>query len=531
MLMTVIDMHAGLRVSMRTPVVPVVAGLRHSPSECVAISSSEPDVLRSVTVNLTGSDNSDEIEDVALYIADSPRSFNRNACLAISRNCDDGRVVLKPSLKLDTVPEHLWIGVTLRDSVDLGHRVCVKVEEIATDRGIMRFPGRQSGCHRIGSLVHAADSEGVNTARIPGIATAGDGTLLAIFDARRDSPRDLQGDIDIALKRSSDGGRSWEPMQTVLDMGEWGGLADRFNGVSDACILRDPTTNRIFVAGLWMHGMLDENGKWIESLNDTTLYWIHQWKGKGSQPGTGVRQTCQFMIAHSDDNGLSWSEPVNLTESVKRPEWWLFAPAPGQGLAKEDGTLVIPTQGRDENGYPFSKITYSLDHGETWTSSEPAWDNTTECNAVELEDGAVMLNMRDNRNRGHVAPNGRRVCVTNDLGAHWTEHSSSRWMLTEPTCMGSLYRHNYTDGKGKVGSMLLFANPAHHKKRKDMTLKVSFDNGGTWPEAHHILFDETAGKGYSSLTSVDRDNIGILYESGLADLIFIKIPVSDIIKF
>ena len=92
------------------------------------------------------------------------------------------------------------------------------------------------------------------------------------------------------------------------------------------------------------------------------------------------------------------------------------------------------------------------------------------------------------------------------------------------------FRYNYTDTSGKRSSILLFANPPHHKKRKDLTLKASFDDGMTWPEAYHILFDESKGFGYSSITSVDNNSIGILYESGLTDIVFIKIDLNEILN-
>ena len=133
--------------------------------------------------------------------------------------------------------------------------------------------------------------DGIISSRIPGLTTSNNGTLLAIFDARYDSTRDLQGNMDIALHRSFDKGLTWQPIQTVLDMGEWGGLPQKFNGVSDACILVDRNTNDIYVAGLWMHGALDDNGKWIEGLNENSTYWIHQWHKKGSQPGVGLKET------------------------------------------------------------------------------------------------------------------------------------------------------------------------------------------------------------------------------------------------
>ena len=124
----------------------------------------------------------------------------------------------------------------------------------------------------------------------------------------------------------------------------------------------------------------------------------------------------------------------------------------------------IPHPGRDSKGIPYSNITYSTDHGRTWTTGNPAYDDVTECNAAELSDGSIMLNMRDNRNRGHISPNGRRVCTTTDLGRTWTERPTSRKVLTEPTCIAKpipprIHRSRQLQGI----QCCCFANPAHHK--------------------------------------------------------------------
>jgi sialidase-1 len=137
----------------------------------------------------------------------------------------------------------------------------------------------------------------------PGLATTNKGTLLAVYDARRQSSRDLQGDMDIGVSRSTDGGNTWEPMRIGLDMKEWGGLPQKFNGVSDACILVDKNSDKIFLAGLWMHGVINDEGKWVEGLTNDSTNWNHQWRTKGSQPGFGVKQTSQFLIATSTDDG------------------------------------------------------------------------------------------------------------------------------------------------------------------------------------------------------------------------------------
>src|SRR5690606_2923526 len=126
-------------------------------------------------------------------------------------------------------------------------------------------------------------------------------------------------------------------------------------------------------------------------LENNSKAWNHQWKNKGSQPGFGVKQTSQFLITKSTDDGRTWSDPINLTKMCKDPKWWLWAPARGHGITLHDGTLVFPTQGRDQTGLPFSTITYSKDGGTTWKATNPAAHNTTENMAVELGDGSIML--------------------------------------------------------------------------------------------------------------------------------------------
>ena len=148
--------------------------------------------------------------------------------------------------------------------------------------------------------------------------------------------------------------------------------------------------------------------------------------------------------------------------------------------------------------------------------------------AVQLSDGSIMLNMRDNRNRGNKEVNGRRICVTKDLGNSWIEHPTSRKALIEPTCMASIHKHIYQQN-GERKSMLLFANPESHSKRDHITLKVSYDDGNTWPEEKKILLDEYSGRGYSCITSVDENTIGILYESSQADMVFQQIKLQELL--
>ena len=515
-----------------SPTLPVLTGKKYNPVQKIRLIrdstgfNREEYILEKVTLSLEGTTDISDIDKVMLF------RTGENDKLETDHPVGE----VQPTATKITFSNHftitedttiLWVSVTLKKSIDLSHKIKIRCEEIVTDRGKLKILPHDAKELRAGVALRQHGQDGVHTSRIPGLATSKKGTLLAIYDARYESARDLQGHMDIALNRSFDGGRTWEPMQVVLDRKEWGGMPEKYNGVSDACILVDDRTGDIYVAGLWMHGLLDaETGKWVEGLTADSTRWLHQWRAKGSQPGFGVKETSQFLITKSSDDGLTWSEPINIT-SAKKKEWWLFAPAPGQGITMTDGTLVFPSQGRDENGTSFSNITWSKDGGKTWKTSNPATKNTTECAVVELQDGSLMLNMRDNRNRGNEEVNGRSVFVTSDLGETWKEHPTSRKALIEPTCMASLHTHRYMED-GVEKSLLLFVNPASTSKRNNITLKVSYDGGNTWPEEKQILLDEYSGRGYSCITSVNDSTLGILYESSQADMVFQTVSLKEI---
>lgn len=482
--------------------------------------TTDPTAIRSVDVLYTGADS------VWKGGLDNPQAVFGSSGKVRAQVSIAGRRPLQEGTHF------FWVSYALADRADAGAYVgsaCTKAT-FGTDEVV---PARHNGPirQRTGVALRQHMQDGVHTSRIPGLATTNKGTLLAIFDARYESARDLQGHMDIGLHRSTDGGQTWEPLQIAMDMGEWGGLPQRFNGVSDACILVDKKSDAIYIAGLWMYGVIGDDGNWVEGLTDTSTVWNHQWRTKGSQPGFGVKQTSQFLVVKSTDDGKTWGEPMNLTEHCKRAEWWLWAPAPGAGITMRDGTLVFPTQGRDAVGKSFSNITYSKDGGKTWQTSNPALDvpaGTTECAVVERTDGSLMLNMRANSNRGNEGPdNGRAIAVTHDLGNTWHEHPTSFRALPEPTCMASLYTHEYTTN-GETKRVLIFLNPHSKTAREDMTLKVSFDDGLTWPEANWVLLDEGRSRGYSCITSVDDGHIGVLYESSQADLVFQRIPLGEL---
>ncbi|MDD2600436.1 MAG: sialidase family protein, partial [Kiritimatiellae bacterium] len=390
----------------------------------------------------------------------------------------------------------------LKDSANLDHfisagcsAVVVGSEQVIPASSVPQTP------RRIGLALRKAGNDSCAAYRIPGLEVTPKGTLIAVYDARWKHGGDLPGDIDVGMSRSTDGGRTWSPMKIIMDMGkdpQWS-----YDGIGDPCVVVDQKTGVIWVAALWSHGK-------------------RGWSGSG--PGMTPEETGQFVLVKSEDDGVTWSGPINITEQIKDPEWPLVLASPGRGITMRDGTLVIPSQYQDtlENKrMPYSTIVYSRDHGQSWKMGSGARSNTTECRVVELGDGSLMLNMRDNRG------GSRAVCVTADLGTSWTEHSSSRKALPEPVCNAGLIR---VEGKDNVTgkNMLIFLNPATTKGRYNMTLKVSLDEGVTWPAEHHLLLDGGRSAGYPSMAMIDSETLGVLYEGSRAHLTFQRIKIRDL---
>ncbi len=525
-----------ISVTARQFQVPVLKNKDDNPVLQIKIKVNESKksmVVNSFKVSLSGTDDLDDIKYVKILFMgkDSLWPRRHSEQLLYDKRMSPGvSVKFSGEQVLSEGDNYFWIVCDLENSAGLQNKVDASCS-VVNIKGKGKYRPQEINTDirlRTGIALRDHMDDNVDTYRIPGLTTTKKGTLLAIYDVRRQSSRDLQGDIDIGLSRSTDGGNTWEPMQIVLDMDEWGGLPQKFNGVSDACILADIITGKLFIAGLWMHGVLDSTGKWIEGLSETSTEWEHQWRRKGSQSGFDEKQTSQFLVTESIDDGVTWSKPVNITRMCKRPEWWLLAPAPGNGITLDDGTLVFPTQGRDENGIPFSNITYSKDNGITWVTSNPAFSGTNECAVVQLKSKTLMLNMRYGQRK--PGEKGRKVFTTNNLGETWSEHPSSGKILTEPVCMGSLIKHTYTE-HGNNKEILLFSNPnVERNPRKNITIKVSFDHGTTWPEKYYMLLDEGTGRGYSCLTSINEKTIGILYESSQANLVFESIPLEELIN-
>ncbi|CAN5148186.1 exo-alpha-sialidase [soil metagenome] len=439
-----------------------------------------------------------DIEELQVYFTNTEPLFDTTNLIA-KVNPSAIHFDIPVNLTLSPGLHYIWLSATLKDNVNINDKIelhCTGLTD-ATNRTVAIAEENAGYNKRMGIALRKAGDDGVNTYRIPGITATDRGTLLAVYDIRYNNSKDLPENIDVGMNRSTDGGQTWEPMKVMMDMG----APHENNGIGDPAILFDPFTKKIWVAALWSKG------------NHSIA---------GSIGGLSPDSTGQFMLASSDDDGITWSKPVNITAQVKDPAWKIFFQGPGNGIAMQNGTIVFPAQYWDENKMPHSTIIYSNDHGATWNSGTGAKSNTTESTVVETTPGTLMLNMRDNRGEF------RSIATTKNMGKDWIEDPTSYRALVDPVCMGSLLKAR-VKVKGIMKDVLFFSNPNSSSVRSHITIKASLDQGKTWIPANQLLIDERKCYGYSSLTKIDDNTIGILYE-GVKDLYFIRVPVSDIIK-
>lgn len=526
----VLGIKAADTVFIKNPQIPILIE-RHDNVLCyMRINAHEAKVLDNVSVTFGQDVPLEQIKLVKLYYggteAIQDRGKNRFAPVEyISAHAPGKTLSVNPSYaikKSEIVPQKnsvlltgnqnlypgvnfFWVSIEMKPEASLLTKITAEVTGVTADGQSLpvKCVSAPNVIRRLGVGVRHAGDDGAAAFRIPGLVTTNKGTLLGVYDVRYNSSVDLQEHIDIGLSRSIDGGKTWEKMRLPLAFGEYGELPAAQNGVGDPSILVDTKTNTIWIVAAWTHGMGNQRAWW------------------SSQQGMDVNHTAQLVLVKSTDDGKTWSEPINITEQVKHPEWYFLLQGPGRGITMEDGTLVFPIQYIGKDRIPNAGIMYSKDRGETWTIHNHARTNTTEAQVAEVVPGTLMLNMRDNRG------GSRAVYTTSDLGMTWKEHESSRTALPEPVCMASLISVKAADNVlGK--DILIFSNPNTTNARKNITIKISLDGGNTW--AHQLLLDEGENWGYSCLTMVDKETIGILYESSVAHMTFQCIKLKDIVQ-
>ena len=517
-------------LSVHAPQIPLLTNQRDNVLFEIRLDADKGDVLNELALEFDESADLSNIEAVRLFYSGteavaregehfSPVGYISHKAGEVSeanrdysvkqdeRRTDVERtVILKSRQPMLQGTNYFWVSLQMKRTTPLQETIVADMQYAKINRENAVIEGdKQTPRRKMAWAVRQAWDDGFAAFRIPGIVTTNKGTLISCYDVRYNSSVDLQEKIDIGISRSTDKGKSWEPMQIAMSMGAHGGLPHAQNGVGDPCILVDEQTNTIWIAAAWCHGMGNQRA------------WFN------SQQGMSPDETGQLLLVKSEDDGKTWSKPINITEQVKEPSWHFLLQGPGRGITMKDGTLVFPIQFIDSTRVPNAGIMYSKDKGKSWKLHNAARSNTTESQVAEIEPGVLMLNMRDNRG------GSRAVSITKDLGMTWEEHPSNRSALPEPVCMASLI-HVDADKNCLGKELLLFSNPNSTKHRDYITVKASLDGGITWPDEYQLLLDEGTGWGYSCLTMIDEETIGILYESSVAHMTFQVIPLRELVK-
>lgn len=322
------------------------------------------------------------------------------------------------------------------------------------------------------TVVFQSPSDGFDTFRIPALIKAGPGTLLAFAEGRQ-SQADAAGNR-IVLRRSSDNGRSWGPLQVIA--------------VPEGGSFNNPTA------------VVSERGRLLLHFQHYPQ-GTHEYDVEAGLTGPKSVQSYQMV---SLDGGQSWSEPVNITSQVKHPEAQTLASGPGVGITlrhlPHKGRVVVPYNQRIGQRWSVY-MAYSDDGGTTWArgSTVPASPEyqPNEVQVAELADGRILMNCR-NQAKGKF----RLSASSTDQGRTW-DSAHPVPDLPDPTCQGSLLS---LAGKQPTQA---FSNPADTKDRVRGTFRLSFDSGATWSQSVGI---ESGSFQYSCLTELADGLIGILYE-------------------
>jgi len=323
--------------------------------------------------------------------------------------------------------------------------------------------------------------DGYNTYRIPVLLVTKNGTLLAFCEGRKTGKGDT-GNIDVLVKRSEDNGETWSEQQVIWDDGE--------NVCGNPCPVVDQKSGTIFLLMTRNLGT-DHEPQIIKQESEDTR---------------------RIFFSSSTDDGLTWTEPTEITKDVKQENWTWYATGPCTGIqlqrGEHKGRLVIPCDHIEAKTEKyFSHIIYSDDRGETWHigGSTPI-DQLNECQVVELADGRLLLNMRNYNRKEHLC---RAISISDDSGMNWSDvyYDST---LIEPICQASFIRYTLKSEQNK--NRLLFSNPANEESRVKMTVRLSYDEGETWPVARLLHEGPSA---YSSLVVLPNLEIACLYEAGI----------------
>jgi sialidase-1 len=274
-------------------------------------------------------------------------------------------------------------------------------------------------------------TDNYHTYRIPALLVTKPGTVLALAEGRKNGTGD-DGDIDIVLKRSADGGHTWSDMQVIAD--------GREHTMGNPCPVVDERSGTI----------------WLSLCRDNK----------------------QVFFMKSRDDGRTWSEPVAAANDVMIPAWEWIGTGPGHGIQLTTGRLVIPCWAGKGASFcgdvQASLVIYSDDGGTTWQRGATLdHDVSDECQVVERLDGSLYMNMRSRQDKRQ-----RAYALSSNGGRTWSRVQFDA-RLPEPSCQGSIIRFSREPQSDR--NRILLACPANPAARDQMTIRMSYDECESWP--------------------------------------------------
>ena len=336
------------------------------------------------------------------------------------------------------------------------------------------------GDSRFTNLFRRGDG-GYAILRIPAIAVTSKGVVLAICEGR-ESGSD-HGNVDLVMRRSLDGGKTWSELKLLYEEG-----GDKKVTIGNPCVVTDSESGAVFLAV--------------------------------------CRNNQDVFIICSGDDGLTWEKPEDLTARIKDTSWGWIATGPGHGIqlmrGPHKGRLVIPcdceVRGIEgeiaESGHSF--VIFSDDHGTSWTRGGVTSKGMNECEVVERSDGSLLLSMRN-----YLGKERRAFAVSRDGGVSWSSPVLHPQVYCS-VCQASILRYSF-----EPSNVMLYTGPA--LGRRLMTMRVSFDEGQTWPIAKLLYGRQTS---YSDLVRLSSGEIGLLMENDDHTVIsFVCFSLSEIVPF
>ena len=442
--------------------------------------------LRSLELNLEGTTDLNDIEEVKVYSTGLVNSFDertaQGATLLGSIAPATGDLTCNLTGNLVSGTNYLWIVAHIADNATEGNLIDASLKTITTTEETYELAIPSPTGSREIILAHTliyqpGDYNSMNY-RIPAVITAKDGSIVAVTDKRKYNEGDLPEDIDIVCNRSTDGGHTWsEPYTIALGTGINHGFGD--------CALA------------WSN---DENGLIAAFVGGVGLW--------NSTPSNPIRS----YISRSYDNGQTWTEPEDITHFIfgdncvipEHQTWRASFFGSGNGLRTSTGRIMFVAAIREGSAQSLNNYAvYSDDNGVTWNVSGRASVGGDEAKVTELADGRILMSIRHGGNRWYN--------ISEDGGETWQPNTSTWYDIVAPACNGDIIRLS-SENQGHDRNRLLHSVP-YGNSRTDVTVYVSYDEGETWPVRKCIVPYSSA---YSSLCVLHDGTIGLYVEEAYA---------------